>query len=832
MGIFSDNTPTQTAPAPVVKWQDCYPKWAAYGLIPLHAPGEQYSTASGELKTAQGKEPVNPTWQRLPAARIAAMEGTLETFKDIAHEIERGRNIGLVIPADTVCLDMDNPALRDAVLSLYPDAPAQLSPRGGVHLFFRVSGGEEFKATAKAEVDGIEYDIRSAGRAQVACYPSRTAHGVYSWLRPLPLDHSSLPLRPDSLLKYLATASSGTNVVHQTYGPMPVNPAAPNKDTYAVLKELDKQLYTAIAKQTALGNKVGGRNNAMVRAVGMFLGTCRDRAVAPTPEPAFAALLPCILADTSGDASNPPPSPAELWSACCRLCDQELAKWLASQTLLAAVNQDLNRQRQADEDKQKELQRSLAERLNVAPAELKKQAILYLDNGRHYYVLDEKTGAYVGPTSSNGLLQRITEGASGLFNQTDIYEISPQGGVTMRPVHFILRDFGKPVTRIDRLAGLQHPLYDKRTETMIMGVWKPRDLVPEFHPQIDQWLKLLGGEDYAHLADWIATLTDTERPNSCLYLKGPATIGKNLLVDGLARLWGRKAVRYRDVMARFNDSFLKSPLVHLDEGITDRTDSLRFREFISETEHVIETKGQPQFTLQGAARVIVTANNVNALKISESLNTDDIDAISSRIMWISTGPLAASYLHELRGRKTTTAWVEDDLIAKHALWLKQNQVVTDHGHENRFLVPGAYHPEKLAMLRAHRGNAGIYEVIATYIMDAAMAHGKHVPFPQYQDGIRFVKGTVALRWKGIAEYWSLHEKQWGRLPNMHDVAYSLKIISKEIEVAVRTTLGPAKFWLADYDMLMDEIERIAPNELIKVIEDFLNLSIDDKPAKG
>ena len=822
MSIF--NRPQQGT-QPATDWRDCYPAWAAVGLIPLRPPGE--SLPSGQPAT--GKEPIHNSWQTIPAQRKALNESPAETFNDIAHEIERGRNIGLVVPDGTIVLDLDDQGATDTVLSLYPDSPAQLTQGGGVHLFFRVKPGEQFSATQAVEIDGIKYDIRSAGRSQIACFPSTGLVGKYRWLRPLPIDQDELPLRPDGLLKYLTTEGPQTqHKVHNNYGPMPV-PAKPLATAYKAIKQIDEALYQKIRQGQPLTREVGQRNNTMIRAVGLILGTCTPANTPPDPLTPFNILAESVLAD-QGSGPNPPPTLAELWSACCRLCDSETAKWIDTQSIVNAINRMTAQAQAAQDEVAAGVVAKAAEAMNIPPEELKKQAILYLPNGRHYYVFNEKTGGYAGPVASNGLLQRVSEGCTNLFNPADIYDLSPQGALSMRPLNEIIRDYGKPVTRVDRLAGLKYPLYDRLAETMVDGVWALRELEPAYNPLIDEWLKLLAGKEYSDLLIWLATVTDTHRPNSCLYLRGPKAIGKSLLVDGLARLWGRKATRYRDVMSRFNDSFVNCPLVHLDEGLSDQTDSLRFREFISEVEHVLETKGQPQFTVRGSARVIVTSNNVNALKINEPLNTDDIDAISSRIMWISAGSEAAEFLRKHQGRTLTEQWVEDDLIARHVLWLRDNVTVQTEGHENRFMVPGNHHPEKLLMLRTYRNNNTLFDVIANYVLEAATA--KTGAFVRYDEGVKFVRGTVAVRWKGLAEYWSLNESRFGKLPGPRQVTDMFKILSKEKEVSQRTASGPRKFWLADYDLLMDEMERVTPTELLKTVEDFLVKSVDELKSKG
>lgn len=822
MSIFKDDRPA--AEVQFADWRDYYPAWAVIGLIPLHQP----DTPLPNGNRATGKEPVNDDWTSFVERRIQLKESKSETFKDIAHELERGRNIGMVIPPGVLCLDYDDPATTSSVLALYPDAPAQVTQSGGVHLFFRIKPGETFKGTTKLNIDGLIFDLRAAGRSQVACFPSIGLLGKYHWLRPLPVDKDDLPLRPEACTQALdrGTHQQTAAMVDVNFGTMPANPQPPSKTEIKKIAALNAELANLIEGARPIGER-GSRNNELLKAVGTVYAALFDAHNMPKASDVFRMLRWCVLAYTPTGPDNPPPTLTELWSMCCRVGTQELNKWFERQSILQAVTYWHNLAIKQREAKEKETVKRVASELGIPPEELKKQAILYLPNGHHYYVFNEEAGGYKGPVAANGLLARITEGCKNLFEFADIYNTTRTGETVVRNTHFILRDFGKPVTRIDRLAGQGLPTYDRETETMTVGVWALRDtLEPRYDKHIAEWLKLLGNDDHENLLDWLATIHRTDRPNSCLYLKGPKEIGKSLLVDGLARLWGRKATRYRDVMARFNDSFLRSPLVHLDEGLSDKSDSLRFREFISENEHVIETKGQPQFTLRGCARCIVTSNNVNALKIYEPLNTDDIEAISSRIMWVSTDEKAATYLRTMKGREATEQWVEGDLLARHILWLINNrEVKTDH-HENRFLVPGTYHPEKLQMLREFRSNGSIFEVIANYVIECAtVPKGQH--YVKYA-GLAFTHGTIGVNRKGLVDYWSGKEKEYGDCPNMRDMKASLRIMSKNTEIAKRTVFGPRKLNLIDYDLLMEEVERLVPDSVVEQVEDFLNKSVDDK----
>jgi hypothetical protein len=98
-------------------------------------------------------------------------------------------------------------------------------------------------------------------------------------------------------------------------------------------------------------------------------------------------------------------------------------------------------------------------------------------------------------------------------------------------------------------------------------------------------------------------------------------------------------------------------VVHLDEATTlDTKGTARFRVLVSERHHALTIKYAPSLTLRGAARVVVTANNPDALGIRSVASIADLDAIAERILYLHIGPEAGEYLRSL-GPEALREWV-------------------------------------------------------------------------------------------------------------------------------------------------------------------------------
>src|SRR5690606_20552119 len=108
-------------------------------------------------------------------------------------------------------------------------------------------------------------------------------------------------------------------------------------------------------------------------------------------------------------------------------------------------------------------------------------------------------------------------------------------------------------------------------------------------------------------------------------------------------------------------------------------------------------KYRPAATLLGAVRVIVSANNLDALHLDDVRTADDEEAIGERVLMISiprSSPrtsLAGDYLESFGRRSRTLGWVsvprtgEPGALTRHLAWLVEHRKVQ---RGSRFAVHG------------------------------------------------------------------------------------------------------------------------------------------------
>lgn len=315
--------------------------------------------------------------------------------------------------------------------------------------------------------------------------------------------------------------------------------------------------------------------------------------------------------------------------------------------------------------------------------------VLY--SGSRYYVLDHAADTYRPPVSGTALVAALEAyGPPGLATRGNTG--------TTRDVADVLADYGKPATVVIAEMGRARSVYDPHLNGGTL--WESccvlrTDVEPKADPQVARWLELLGGDDVDSLLDWLALAVDTSRPTAALYLEGPPGAGKGMLAAGVAALWGTGATSYDDATAAFNGALAVCPVVLIDEGISmlgGRSGgfSAPFRTLIAETVRPLRRKYMEAGTIVGCPRVIVAANNGDALRIRERLTAADVEAIAQRILYLLASRAAGVFLREIGGRTATADWVQGDggkvgRIGQHIMWLRANRQVKPGG---RFLVEG------------------------------------------------------------------------------------------------------------------------------------------------
>ena len=234
---------------------------------------------------------------------------------------------------------------------------------------------------------------------------------------------------------------------------------------------------------------------------------------------------------------------------------------------------------------------------------------------------------------------------------------------------------------------------------------------PERSPDVEEWLEHLAGQQLGALLDWLATSGRTQEPTAACYLQGPPSTGKGLLALGVGRMWSTQITTYASVvLGSWTQALIRQPLIWLDEraprDVTDQG-SAAFRRVTGNSVHPYSAKFQPDATIRGCPRLLITSNHDDALRFgSEDLLREDEEAIGRRILHIRVQQAAADYLEARGGRQGLTRyWIEEadgspGALPRHLAWLAQTRKVTPG---SRYLVEG----DAAGWLRSHASRAGL-----------------------------------------------------------------------------------------------------------------------------
>lgn len=311
----------------------------------------------------------------------------------------------------------------------------------------------------------------------------------------------------------------------------------------------------------------------------------------------------------------------------------------------------------------------------------------------------------------------------------------------------MVRDYVTVARNCVASMSIPHSYYDPKTETFWERVAPLRPIVACYSPEVDQWLTYLGGEKADKLKDWIAVLPRLGKPVCALYLDGPKDVGKSMLANGLSRLWSETGPTELDsVVGAFNSAITENPLVFADETLPEKMTSGFLRRFIAQSAHPLKRKGLPEAKLLGCFRVVIAANNQELLKFDrEDFSSEDVGAIADRILQIRADVKAAEYLASLGGRAGTDKWVDGDVIAAHALWLRDNRVVVPG---KRFLVSG-----ETSQVHRKIATGGIFRgLVIEWIAKAVLKKSWGVNYAKHP-GIQMGAGRLYINASFVKDTW-------------------------------------------------------------------------------
>lgn len=224
-------------------------------------------------------------------------------------------------------------------------------------------------------------------------------------------------------------------------------------------------------------------------------------------------------------------------------------------------------------------------------------------------------------------------------------------------------------------------------------------------PEVAKWLELLAGNPDTHrrLLDWLACVPLLDEPVAALYLDAPSGAGKNLLVLSLARLFHRGGpVGLGTVLdGKWNGALVNCPIVVADEAMPSSATFENVCEFIGTTTRDMLRKYAPNATLQGATRLLLTANKDTMMSFEhqgrKTYTKEQFEAVAKRVLYVRANTAPAEYLSRTLPPGLTNRWVKSiaddpeqgEAISRHILHLAATRTVQRQPGA-RFLVEGNF----------------------------------------------------------------------------------------------------------------------------------------------
>jgi hypothetical protein len=428
--------------------------------------------------------------------------------------------------------------------------------------------------------------------------------------------------------------------------------------------------------------------------------------------------------------------------------------------------------------------------------------------------LDVSLPRDLSPAVANGFIKLDTTSAKG----------EPRKKTTKE----ILSDYASVARTVVARLDIGYSYYDEDTQTFYEASCPIRPLAPAFNADVDKWLRLLGASKLDLLLDWVATVTRLDKQSSALYLQGPPGTGKSLLSQGLARLWHRggptELVR---VLGDWTGDMARCPLIVADEQIPQnfkgQRTSAELRSLIGNGARTLTRKFRDNSDLVGAVRLILSANNADMLVFEESLSQADLEAVAGRFLHIKGDIKAAQFLNTI----DTTGWVDDDIIAKHTLWLRDNRSVIPG---RRFLVEGSAR-DVSKQLATRGGVAGrVAEWLVRYLCETPTSSlVAKQSSPQQSDMVRVGNGRYLVNTNAIVTFWEQYAKS-KQVPSTPQVGSALRNLSTrqvkagtkryfEIDIEAIASWSEANL-IGDSRMIQDRIiQEYAEDEIQEIKDD-------------
>jgi len=345
-------------------------------------------------------------------------------------------------------------------------------------------------------------------------------------------------------------------------------------------------------------------------------------------------------------------------------------------------------------------------------------------------------------------------------------------GFRYRPINEIVRESGCLADHVLSDMTIQRSVYDPTTRTLHEAIRAIRtDLIPEFDPEIDGWLRIVGGPLYSKIVDWMACAPDLTKLLCAIYFDGAPSSGKTLFAHGMAKIWTEgPPADIESVLSDFNEELCRCPLVVADEEIPRRwrsTVTTTLRSMLSTMSRTLKRKYRPTSEVRGAIRLILAANNEFLLDSKDVSSSQDLEAIAQRFLYVPVPQDAVGYLNGL-SRQKKERWMREG-IARHALWLSKNHEVKEPG--KRFWVEGDVSLMHRLLMTGSHWNSMICEWLVRYLMNPNPFDSKATGLIRREDAVLLVNDQAIL------DGWELYLKT-KQEPETAKIGAALRAISK------------------------------------------------------
>lgn len=295
------------------------------------------------------------------------------------------------------------------------------------------------------------------------------------------------------------------------------------------------------------------------------------------------------------------------------------------------------------------------------------------------------------------------------------------GAVKTRTADQLIQDYGTPVQDLKEVYGestSRLSIAPNGSATLVVKAASLRSSIQaKEHKEIQGWLDaLFAGPQYDKAMDWIACVPRLTEPIAALYISGPSGVGKNMLSLALARLFHEGGpVDLANVIGKndaWNGMLVDCPIVVADEAMPVNATFEGVCEFIGTTTRNLRRKFQPDSTLFGATRLLLTANTEDMMSFRQALTRDQLEAVAKRVLHIAVSNKAVDYFEK---HQDHYEWLKTNIVSEHLLWIAQTREVKRIPGA-RFLVEGDASTMTAMLIARNPLFSRVFQFLAKYII--------------------------------------------------------------------------------------------------------------------